>query len=239
MDGLTVPVAVVASRTEAELIAGLLRSNGLSAAVSADDAGGQDPQLQLEGVRVLVAPADETLARQLLAAPETPDARIVGTLRIEDGKGVVRMEDRFDTDIDDLWSAFTDRGRLARWLGEFEGDLRLGGEFRARFFSSGWEGTGRVDVCEPPRHLLVTTRHARQTDEHAVEATLTADGEQTILILEQRGMPVNLLAAYGAGIQVHIEDLAAHIAGRERCDDPEARWEELHPSYEALASKLG
>jgi uncharacterized protein YndB with AHSA1/START domain len=164
--------------------------------------------------------------------------RIVGTLRTADGKGVVRMEDRFDTDIDDLWSALTEPGRLARWLGEFEGDLRLGGQFRARFFASGWEGTGRVEVCEPPRHLLVMTRPVRQDEEHAVEATLTADGDQTILILEERGMPVNLLAAYGAGIQVHIEDLAAHIAGRERCD-AEARWQELQPSYEALASKLG
>ena len=164
--------------------------------------------------------------------------RIVGTLRTGDGKGVVRMEDRFDTDIDDLWSAFTDPGRLARWLGEFEGDLRLGGEFRARFFASGWEGTGRVEVCEPPRHLLVLTKHVRQAEEHAIEATLTADGDHTILILEERGMPVNLLAAYGAGIQVHIEDLAAHIAGRERCD-AEARWKELQPAYEALASKLG
>ena len=162
--------------------------------------------------------------------------RIVGTLRIADGKGVVRMEDRFDTDIDDLWSALTDPGRLARWLGEFEGDLRLGGEFRARYFD-GWEGTGRVDVCEPLRHLLVMTKHVRQADEHAIEATLTADGDHTILILEHRGMPVNLLAAYGAGIQVHIEDLAAHIAGQERCD-VEARWQELQPSYQALASKL-
>jgi hypothetical protein len=67
MDGVSVPVAVVASRTEAELIVGLLRSNGLRAAVSADDAGGQDPQLQLQGVRVLVARADEDAARQLLA----------------------------------------------------------------------------------------------------------------------------------------------------------------------------
>ena len=31
--------------------------------------------------------------------------RIVGTLRTGDGKGVVRMEDRFDTDIGDLWAA--------------------------------------------------------------------------------------------------------------------------------------
>ena len=73
MDGVTVPVAVVASRTEAELIVGLLRSNGLRAVVSADDAGGQDPQLQLQGVRVLVAPADETAARELLAAAEAAD----------------------------------------------------------------------------------------------------------------------------------------------------------------------
>jgi hypothetical protein len=56
VDGATVSVAVVASRTEAELIVGLLRSHGVSAAVSADDAGGQYPQLQAEGVRVLVAP---------------------------------------------------------------------------------------------------------------------------------------------------------------------------------------
>ena len=67
MDGATVPVANVASSTEAELIVGLQRSNGLSAAVSADDAGGEEPQLQLQGVRVLVAPADEALARRILA----------------------------------------------------------------------------------------------------------------------------------------------------------------------------
>lgn len=67
MDGVTVPVAVVASRTEAELIVGLLVSNGLRAAVSADDAAGLDPQLQLQGVRVLVAPADEAQARRILA----------------------------------------------------------------------------------------------------------------------------------------------------------------------------
>jgi len=47
-----------------------------------------------------------------------------------------------------------------------------------------------------------------------------------------------LLAAYGAGIQVHVEDLAAHVAGRERCDS-DARWDELEPAYEDLAAKVG
>jgi hypothetical protein len=73
VDGAPVPVAVVASRTEAELIVGMLRSNGLRAVVSADDAGGVEPQLQLQGVRVLVAASDEAAARQLIAeADETP-----------------------------------------------------------------------------------------------------------------------------------------------------------------------
>jgi Putative prokaryotic signal transducing protein len=68
-----VPVAVASSRIEAELIVGMLRSNGVRAVISADDAGGQEPPLQIQGVRVLVPPSDEAPARQLLAeADETP-----------------------------------------------------------------------------------------------------------------------------------------------------------------------
>jgi len=70
VDGAPVVVAVVTSRTEAELIVGYLQSHGLDAAFSADDAGGQEPQLQLQGVRVLVAPADEAAAREALAAAD-------------------------------------------------------------------------------------------------------------------------------------------------------------------------
>jgi uncharacterized protein YndB with AHSA1/START domain len=162
--------------------------------------------------------------------------RILGSLRSADGKGIVRMEDRFGTDIDDVWSALTDPLRLARWLGTVEGDLRLGGEYRFHFYASGSEGTGRVQVCEPPRRLLLA--HAiGQPSETVIEATLTADGDQTIVVVEERGMPPNLLFAYGAGVQIHIEDLGAHLAGRERCD-ASARWDELQPFYEDLAAKI-
>ena len=164
--------------------------------------------------------------------------RILGSLRSADGKGVVSVQDRFDTDIDDLWSALTDPHRLARWLGEVEGDLRLGGEFRARFFASGWEGTGRVEACDPPRRLLLLTEQPGQPDEHVIEVTLAADGDHTLLAWEERGMPLDHLAAYGAGIQVHVEDLAAHIAGRERCDS-DTRWGELLPAYQDLAASVG
>ena len=70
MGGATVSVAVVASRTEAELIVAMLRSHGVSAAVSADDAAGHYPQMQIEGVQVLVGPSNEASARRLLAAAD-------------------------------------------------------------------------------------------------------------------------------------------------------------------------
>jgi hypothetical protein len=73
-DHRVVPVAVVTSRTEAELIVGFLANEGLWAVVAADDAGGQEPQLQLQGVRVLVAGSDEVSARRLL-----DDAATAGT----------------------------------------------------------------------------------------------------------------------------------------------------------------
>ena len=69
MDTSYVAVAVVTSRTEAELIAGLLRSNGLEAAVSADDAGGQDPQLQILGRRAGGVHVAEQVQRQQPARP--------------------------------------------------------------------------------------------------------------------------------------------------------------------------
>jgi uncharacterized protein YndB with AHSA1/START domain len=170
----------------------------------------------------------------------TSNTRLLGNLRSADGTGVVRMQDRFDTNIDDLWSALTDPRRLARWYGEVEGDLRPGGEFHARVRDAG-ERTGRVDACEPPRRLLLTMRdpdpQPGQPEETVIEAQLTADGGQTILVVEDRGIPVDLLAAYGAGVQIHVENLATHIAGHEP-GDTEARWDELLPAYQDLAASI-
>lgn len=163
--------------------------------------------------------------------------RILGSLESADGKGIVRIEDRLDTDIDDLWSALTDPRRLARWIGEVEGDLRPGGEYSFRFYASGSEGTGRVEACDPPSRLLVTMA-LDQPDEDLIEATLAADGHQTILVWEERGMPIDQLAGYGAGVQIHVEDLAAYLAGGERCDAA-VRFDELFPAYQQLAVNVG
>src|SRR5262249_19169830 len=111
--------------------------------------------------------------------------RILGSLRSADGVGVVRIEERFDTGIDEVWAALTDTQRVARWYGEVEGELRVGGGFRARLHASGWEGIERVEACEPPRRFLVVSK-ASDEDEHSTEVTLTGDGDQAVMVVEQR-----------------------------------------------------
>ena len=182
-----------------------------------------------------------------MTSNEPAGTRVLGSLRAADGAGVVRIEDRYDTDVDDLWAALTDPGRLARWYGQVEGDLRPGGEFRLQVESADLDATGRVEACDPPQRLLVTNR---ETDEsylrgkgvppydEAIEAKLTADGDQTILVIEVRGMPLNKIAFYGTGWQIHAEDLAAYLAGR-KCGGAEARWAELVPAYQELAANIG
>jgi len=175
-----------------------------------------------------------------------PGSRLLGTLGSADGAGVVRIEDRYDTTIEDLWEALTDPARLARWYGRVQGDLRLGGQFRTYIESADIEGTGRVDACEPPRRLRVTTR---ETDEsyrrgqgvppydQGIEVTLTPVGEQTNLVIEIRGMPLDKVAFYGVGWQIHAEQLAACLHDREY-GDVEARWDELVPPYQNLAATV-
>src|SRR5579862_7248690 len=90
-------------------------------------------------------------------------AGIRGSLRSEAGRGFVRIEGRYDTDIDDLWSAITNPVRLARWYAKVEGDLLHGGKFSILVESDDWEGTGRVEACEAPRRLVVTTRESDES----------------------------------------------------------------------------
>jgi hypothetical protein len=100
------------------------------------------------------------------------------------------------------------------------------------------DATGRVEACEPPRRLQVMTRETEESYrrgkgvppyDEALDATLTADGDQT--------MPLGAIAFYGVGWQIHAENLAAYLAGRTR-GDTKARWDDLVPAYQELAASI-
>ncbi len=165
-----------------------------------------------------------------------------GTMRaLDETHGAVRVEDLYDTDINDLWQACTTPERLSRWIAEVSGDLKVGATFHA-VFTSTWSGPARIEVCDAPNHLLLTNEPGAE-DESQLEAWFTQEGSQTRLVVEERGLPVDKLHFYGAGWQAHLEDLgrslssgeAAHTDGwsAERAAPAwHQRWTELTPDYE-------
>ena len=166
------------------------------------------------------------------------DLQILGTLRSSGGVGVVRLEDKIDTDIDDVWSALTEPDRLAHWFSDVDGEISLGHQYHERVFTSGWLGTVRVEEFEPPSILRQKkTPDGLDTVSINVKFTLAVDGSQTHLVLEAQGMPLELLYAYGVGWQIHLETLATYLTGRNRFES-DGRWNQLEPAYRAMANKI-
>lgn len=156
------------------------------------------------------------------------------------GRGAIRVDDLYDTDIADLWQACTTPARLARWIAEVSGDLTPGGTVHA-VFSSSANTAGRIETCDAPHHLLVTMEPG--TDEETqIEAWLTTEGSRTRLVVEERGLPADKLHFFAAGWQVHLEDLGRSLTSDESVhpggwsdERPSAawhrRWLALTPEY--------
>jgi uncharacterized protein YndB with AHSA1/START domain len=158
--------------------------------------------------------------------------KTMGTMRaLDEKRGAVRVEDRYNTDIDDLWEACTTQERLARWIAEVSGDLHVGGTIQATFTSS-WTGACQIEICDRPHHLLVTMEPGAE-DETELEAWLTEEGDTTRLVVEERGLALDRLYFHGAGWQAHLEDLRRSLAGESSAWHD--RWTELTPVYETMA----
>ena len=157
--------------------------------------------------------------------------KTTGTMRaLDEKRGAVRVEDLYNTDIDDLWDACTTPERLARWIAELSGDLRVGGTIHTTFTST-WTGAGRIEICDRPHHLLLTMEPGTD-DESELEAWLSEEGDRTRLVVEERGLRLDQIHFHGAGWQAHLEDLRHSLAGEPSAW--KARWTQLTPAYETM-----
>ncbi|NHA69579.1 SRPBCC domain-containing protein [Phycicoccus flavus] len=156
----------------------------------------------------------------------------------DEERGLVRVEDVYATDIEDLWRACTEPERLARWVARVSGDLWPGGTVQC-VFTSTWTGPARIEVCEAPHHLLLTQQPGTD-DETELEAWLSAEGGGTRLVVEERGLTAEMLPFFGAGWQAHLEDLARTLetgeavhpdgwSSEQPADGWARRWSELSP----------
>lgn len=143
-------------------------------------------------------------------------ARAGQVVRDADGRAVLRFHRRHTEPVTDVWSAITDPDRCARWFGRWSGDGRPGGTV-ALVLTSAEDGGGPpsdvlVRDCEPPHRLVVEVREG-DGEPWELSATLTPDGDGTLLVFEQV-LPEGFSPAdAGPGWHWYLDRLAAVLAG--------------------------
>jgi uncharacterized protein YndB with AHSA1/START domain len=158
-----------------------------------------------------------------------PTGRLEAT---KQGRDLV-LERTFRASIDDVWASITESDRTARWFASWTGDAGPGKTIRYRLeLEEGKpEGDMRIDACEPPRHLAVSS-----IDEYGawrLEAWLTQTGDVTTLRFVHHLDEGVDVGSIGPGWEYYLDALVASRDGREL-----PKFDEYYPAqlqyYEGL-----
>ncbi len=119
----------------------------------------------------------------------------------------------FRAPIEDVWASVTEPESTARWFGRWEGEGRVGSSVRLQMlFEEGQPWTNvTIELCEAPRHLVVTTKD--DSGDWRIELTLTQRGESTELCFVHHLTDPKLAEHAGPGWEYYLDMLVAARAG--------------------------
>ncbi|HPE29852.1 MAG TPA: SRPBCC family protein [Parvularculaceae bacterium] len=117
----------------------------------------------------------------------------------------------YETSIEDLWDAITNKERLPRWFAIVEGELQLGGRYQVQ-----GNAGGKIIECNPPHKFSLTWEFSG--DVSWIDVALTAEGPESARLTlthtsklsphwEQYGP-----GATGVGWELGLLGLAIHFA---------------------------
>jgi uncharacterized protein YndB with AHSA1/START domain len=130
---------------------------------------------------------------------------------------VVIASRAYDTSVDDLWDAITDKARLVRWFAQVDGELEMGGRFHIKNNAS-----GTVTACEPRKSFSATWEFGGGVSWINVALTPTKDGG-AYLTVEHLAPPNPHWDKFGAGAggvgwELGLLGLGMHTRSREARD---------------------
>ncbi len=162
---------------------------------------------------------------------------IFGNLTKTGSTFTLDFERSFSTDVDDVWEAVTTPERLSRWMAPYEGNLRLGGTWKALNSDGSLFCTGTVTECDPP-HRFVTSWHAVEESPTTLTITIEPTAHGAMLRLHHEGVGS---IYYGPGWQTYLEQLDDELgAAPTSVTDPtrvagvdwDERYAQLAPAWE-------
>jgi uncharacterized protein YndB with AHSA1/START domain len=139
----------------------------------------------------------------------------------------------FRAPIEDVWASVTESERTARWFGPWEGDAAPGRTIKMQMAyedQAPWFDV-RIDACEPPRRLAVSTIDESGT--MRIELLLSHAGGRTELRLVHHLDTTGAVGEMGPGWEYYLDMLVAARDGR-----PAPSFDDYYPAmkpyYEAL-----
>lgn len=151
-----------------------------------------------------------------------------------DGHTYVVLTRTFRAPVADVWAAVTEPERLARWLGTWSGDPESGEvEFRMLFEGEQPPERFRIDACEPPRHLRITTSMEKDdggTESWRLQLDLAeVDGTTTLTFAQDVPDPA-MAENVGPGWDYYLDRMVAAESGE---DPAGVEWDDYYPGLSA------
>ena len=141
----------------------------------------------------------------------------------------------FRAPLEDVWASVTEPDRTARWFGPWEGDAGPGRTIKVQMTyedQTPWMSV-RIDACEPPRRLAVSTTD--ETGHWRIELLLTHADGSTELRLVHHLDTTDGVGEMGPGWEYYLDML---VAARDGAPLPD--FGDYYPSmkqyYDGLAA---
>jgi uncharacterized protein YndB with AHSA1/START domain len=173
-----------------------------------------------------------------------------GRVEVRDTTYLV-LERTFRAPVEAVWAAVTEPERLARWIGTWTGDPAAG-EVAFRMLYEGEDmppESMRIDACNPPRHLAVTSEMPYDADTGTDQGSATrttwqmvldlaeADGVTTLTFAQSLPVP-GMAENVGPGWEYYLDRLVVAEDGR---DAASVVWDDYYPAlrepYQALVAR--
>ncbi|MFD8222824.1 SRPBCC family protein [Streptomyces massasporeus] len=134
---------------------------------------------------------------------------------------------------DDVWASVTEPERTARWFGPWRGEAAPGRtiEVQMAYEESAPWFPARIDACEPPRRLAVSTQE--EAGSWSLELLLSETEGATEVRLIHHLTSTDQLGSIGPGWEYYLDMLTA-----SRTDGPRPDFEDYYPSQKAYFESL-
>lgn len=156
-----------------------------------------------------------------------------GRLRRDGDDAQLVLSRTFKAPIEDVWASITEPERTARWFGPWEGEPGAGNAIKTQMlFEEGqpWMDM-RIEVCQPPERLLLSTQD--ESGRWELEARLTKREGAVEMELIHHRIREEMVGAMGCGWEYYLDML---VAARE--GTPLPTFETYYPAqkdyYESL-----